>query len=47
MLGQAFLGVQYISTHCADRYKAKLSLAGQPVVRMAVSKQVVRVVQAH
>lgn len=27
MLGQAFLQVQYISTHCTDKYKAKLSFA--------------------
>lgn len=25
--GQAFLGVQYISIHCTDRYKARLSFA--------------------
>lgn len=47
MLGQAFLGVQYISTHCTGRYEATLSAAWELIMRMAVSKHVVRAVQAH
>lgn len=42
VLGQPFLGVQYMSTHCTGRYEATLSAAWEPIMRMAVSKHIVR-----